>query len=65
MRIDYDQIEQQAIETKPRLIVAGGSAYTRIVDWSAFARIAQRVEQVHRYRPLVMADVAHVAGLIA
>ena len=65
MRIDYDQIEQQAIETKPRLIVAGGSAYTRIIDWSAFARIAQRVEQVHRYRPLVMADVAHVAGLIA
>jgi glycine hydroxymethyltransferase len=57
--INYDQIEQLAKEHKPKLIVAGFSAYSRIVDWQ---RIREIADSVGAY---MMADMAHVSGLIA
>jgi glycine hydroxymethyltransferase len=63
--IDYDQIEALALEHNPRVIVAGFSAYSRIVEWKRFAEIADKVAEKHGRRPFVMADIAHVAGLIA
>ncbi len=57
--IDYDQVEQLAIEHKPKMIVAGFSAYSRIVDWQKFRTIADKVGAY------LMVDMAHVAGLVA
>ena len=57
--IDYEQVEQLAMEHKPQLILAGFSAYSRIVDWSKFREIADKVGA------FFMVDMAHVAGLIA
>jgi glycine hydroxymethyltransferase len=57
--IDYDQVERLAKEHKPKLIVSGFSAYSRVVDWQRLREIA---DSVGAY---LMADVAHVAGLIA
>ncbi len=57
--IDYDEAERLAIEHKPKLIITGFSAYSRIVDWQRFRDIADKVGA------LMMADIAHVAGLIA
>ncbi len=57
--IDYDQVEKLTREYKPRLIVAGASAYPRIIDWARFRQIADMVGA--RF----MADIAHIAGLIA
>ncbi|MEW6546371.1 MAG: serine hydroxymethyltransferase [Bacillota bacterium] len=57
--IDYDQVAQLAREHRPRLIVAGASAYPRFID---FARIAQIGEDVGA---MVMVDMAHIAGLVA
>jgi len=57
--IDYDQIEELAKEHKPKLIIAGGSAIPRIIDFAKIRRIA---DSVGAY---VLADVAHFAGLIA
>ena len=57
--IDYDQVESLAREHKPKMIVAGFSAYSRIVDWQRFRDIA---DEVGAY---LMVDMAHVAGLIA
>lgn len=57
--IDYDQVEALALEHKPKMIVAGFSAYSGIVDWERFRRIA---DQVGAY---FVVDMAHVAGLIA
>jgi len=56
--IDYDAAEQLAKEHKPKLIVTGFSAYSRIVDWQRFREIA---DSVGAY---LMADIAHVAGLV-
>jgi glycine hydroxymethyltransferase len=58
-RIDYDEVARIARETKPRLIVAGASAYARILDFEAFRRIA---DEVGAY---LMVDMAHIAGLVA
>lgn len=58
-RFDYDEIRAIARQNKPKMIVAGWSAYSRIPDWSAFADIA------HEVGALLFADIAHVAGLIA
>ena len=58
-RFDYDEIRAIARAHKPKMIVTGWSAYSRIPDWKAFADIA------HEVGALVMADIAHVAGLIA
>ena len=57
--IDYDQVEALAIEHKPKMIVAGFSAYSQIVDWARFRQIA---DQVGAY---LFVDMAHVAGLVA
>jgi glycine hydroxymethyltransferase len=57
--IDYDQVERLAQEHKPKLIIAGASAYSRFIDFERFARIAQSVGAYF------MADIAHIAGLIA
>ncbi|QWK12350.1 MAG: serine hydroxymethyltransferase [Aquificota bacterium] len=57
--IDYDQVWKLAKEHKPKMIVAGASAYPRIIDWGRFAQIA---EDVGAY---LMVDMAHYAGLIA
>src|SRR6185436_17669683 len=58
-RIDYDQLEALAREHRPRLIVAGASAYPRIIDFERFARIAAEVGAV------LVVDMAHIAGLVA
>ncbi len=63
--IDRGQVEQMALEHKPKMIVAWYSAYPRKLDWSKFAQIADKVEQMHGYRPYLMADIAHIAWLIA
>ncbi len=57
--IDYDALERLALECKPKLIVAGFSAYSRVLDWARFRAIADKVSAY------LLADVAHVAGLIA
>ncbi|MBF7681998.1 serine hydroxymethyltransferase [Acinetobacter sp. B5B] len=57
--IDYEEVERLAIEHKPRMIVAGFSAYSRVVDWQRFRDIA---DQVGAY---LFVDMAHVAGLVA
>jgi len=57
--IDYEQVEQLAEAHKPKMIVAGFSAYSRIVDWQRFRDIADNVGAY------LMVDMAHVAGLIA
>ncbi|WP_027859598.1 serine hydroxymethyltransferase [Marinobacterium jannaschii] len=57
--IDYDEVERLAQEHKPKMIVAGFSAYSRIVDWQRFRDIA---DQVDAY---LFVDMAHVAGLVA
>ncbi|GAE31299.1 serine hydroxymethyltransferase [Halalkalibacter hemicellulosilyticusJCM 9152] len=58
-RIDYDAVRQLAIENKPKLIVAGASAYPRAIDFAKFREIA---DEVGAY---LMVDMAHIAGLVA
>ena len=58
-RIDYDALEKQAEECKPKLIVAGASAYARIIDFPRLAEIA------HKVGAYLMVDIAHIAGLVA
>ncbi|HEY5682090.1 MAG TPA: serine hydroxymethyltransferase [Sulfuricaulis sp.] len=57
--IDYDQVERLANEHKPKMIVAGFSAYSRVVDWQRFRDIADKIGAY------LFVDMAHVAGLIA
>lgn len=57
--LDFDQIRKVALEVKPKLIVAGASAYSRIIDWQKFRNIA---DEVGAY---LMVDMAHIAGLVA
>jgi glycine hydroxymethyltransferase len=57
--IDYDQVERLALEHKPKMIVAGFSAYSRVWDWQRFRDIADKVGAY------LFVDMAHVAGLIA
>ena len=58
-RIDYEELERLAVENKPKLIVAGASAYPRIID---FKRISEIAKSVGAY---FMVDMAHIAGLVA
>ena len=58
-RIDYDALEAQALEVKPKMIVAGASAYPRVID---FAHLREIADKVGAY---LMVDMAHIAGLIA
>lgn len=57
--IDYDELEKKALEIKPKLIVAGASAYPRIIDFKRFKEICDKVGA------LFMVDMAHIAGLVA
>ena len=57
--IDYDAMERKAHESKPKLIVAGASAYSLEIDWARFAKVAKDVGAIF------MVDMAHYAGLIA
>lgn len=58
-RIDYDEVERLALEHKPKLILAGASAYPRIIDFKRFREIADKVGSYF------MVDMAHIAGLVA
>ncbi len=58
-RIDYDVVRSRAREVSPRMIVAGASAYPRIIDFEAFGEIAREVGAI------LMVDMAHIAGLVA
>jgi glycine hydroxymethyltransferase len=58
-QIDYDALEKQAQECKPKMIVAGASAYARIIDFPRLADIA------HKVGAYLMVDIAHIAGLVA
>ena len=58
-RLDMDEIQRQAEEHKPKLIIAGGTAYSRVWDWKRFREIA---DSVGAY---LMVDMAHIAGLVA
>ncbi|MBN8430220.1 serine hydroxymethyltransferase [Microbulbifer salipaludis] len=57
--VDYDEVERLALEHKPKMIVAGFSAYSRIMDWAKFRTIADKVGAY------LLVDMAHVAGLVA
>jgi glycine hydroxymethyltransferase len=57
--IDYDEAERLAVEERPRLIVCGASAYSRVIDFERFRAIADKAGS------LLMADIAHIAGLVA
>ncbi|MAR64077.1 MAG: serine hydroxymethyltransferase [Rickettsiales bacterium] len=57
--IDYDEVENLALEHKPKLIIAGGSAYPRIIEFKKFKEIADKVGA------LLLVDMAHFAGLVA
>src|SRR3990172_5284459 len=57
--IDYQEVERLALEHKPKMIVAGFSAYSRVVDWQRFRNIADNI------KAYLVVDMAHVAGLIA
>ena len=58
-RIDYDSLREQALEARPKMIVAGASAYPRILDFEIFGEIAREVDAC------MMVDMAHIAGLVA
>ncbi len=58
-RLDYDAIEAIALREKPKMIIAGASAYSREIDYEKFRKIADKVDAI------LMADIAHPAGLIA
>ena len=58
-RIDYDELERIAKECQPKLIVAGASAYARVIDFERMAKIA------HGVGAYLMVDIAHIAGLVA
>ena len=58
-RIDYDEVERLALKHKPKLILAGASAYPRIIDFERFREIADKVGSYF------MVDMAHIAGLVA
>ncbi|MBQ8934579.1 MAG: serine hydroxymethyltransferase [Lachnospiraceae bacterium] len=57
--IDYDEVRAKALEYKPKMIIAGASAYPRIIDFKKFAEIA------HEAGSYLMVDMAHIAGLVA
>ncbi|AQA16858.1 serine hydroxymethyltransferase [Halioglobus japonicus] len=57
--VDYDQVEALALEHKPKMIIAGFSAYSQVMDWARFREIADKVGAY------LMVDMAHVSGLIA
>jgi glycine hydroxymethyltransferase len=57
--LDYDEIERLAMEHRPKVIISGATAYSRIIDFERFGQIAKKAGAIH------MSDIAHIAGLIA
>src|SRR5207302_11256640 len=57
--IDYEQVEALALEHRPQLVLAGASAYPRVIDFARFRRIADRAGA------RLMVDMAHIAGMVA
>jgi glycine hydroxymethyltransferase len=57
--LDYDKVRQAAHEVKPKMLIAGASAYSRVIDFARFREIADEVGAI------LMADIAHIAGIIA
>ena len=57
--IDYDEVERLALAQRPQLVIAGGSAYSRVIDFARFRAVAERVGA------LLLVDMAHFAGLVA
>jgi glycine hydroxymethyltransferase len=57
--IDYDEVERLALENRPKLIIAGASAYPRLIDFRRFAEIASKAGAI------LLSDMAHIAGLVA
>ncbi len=57
--IDYDEVERLALENRPKLIIAGASAYPRLIDFRRFAEIASKTGAI------LLSDMAHIAGLVA
>lgn len=57
--IDYDEVEALVAKAKPRVVIAGASAYSRVIDFERFAEIA------HRHGAYLLVDMAHIAGLVA
>ena len=57
--IDMDEVEKMALEHKPKMIIAGASAYSRVIDWAKFREIADKINAI------LFCDVAHYSGLIA
>ena len=57
--LNYDEIEKLALEHKPKMLIAGGSAYSRIIDFKKFREIADKVGA------FFMVDMAHFSGLVA
>ncbi len=58
-RIDYEELEKLAVENKPRMILAGASAYPRVIDFARFRKICDKVGAI------LFVDMAHIAGLVA
>lgn len=58
-RIDYDEVERLAKQHRPKMIIAGASAYPRVIDFERFAEIASQIDAI------LMVDMAHIAGLVA
>jgi len=63
--IDYDKVEEIALAELPNVIVAGASAYPRIIDFKKFREIADKVTEKASRKCFLMVDMAHIAGLVA
>lgn len=63
--VDYDDFGNKLLLHEPKMVVIGASAYSRILDYAAFAKILDAYEAEGHNQPLMMVDMAHVAGLIA
>jgi glycine hydroxymethyltransferase len=63
--IDYEGLEKRVIEFKPKLIICGFSGYPRDIDYSKFRSICDSITLSDGSHPLLMADIAHISGLVA
>jgi glycine hydroxymethyltransferase len=63
--LDYDEVERLAVEHKPKMIVCGYSAYSRVLEFARFRKIADKVARLTKSDVYLMADIAHIAGLVA
>lgn len=63
-RFDYDEIERHALKEKPKIIVCGGTAIPRIIDFKRFAQIADKVSVLTGSPTYLLADISHITGLI-